>query len=104
ELPFAGHPNIGAALALGEGDRTVRFQEAVGTVAVEVRDGRAEVAAPQKFTILGLANPESVAAVSGLTPSVIVGQPLVATSGTAWVIAEVTSQRALDDARAVAQY
>ncbi len=104
ELPFAGHPNIGAALALGEGDRTIRFEEALGTVSVEVRDGSAEVAAPQKFSILGLANPESVAAVSGLTPSVILGQPLVASCGTAWVIAEVASQRALDDARPVAQY
>ena len=104
ELPFAGHPNIGAALALGEGDRTVRFQESVGTVHVEVRDGSAEVSAPQPFTILGLANPESVAAVCGLTPSVVVGQPMVATCGTAWVIAEVATQRALDDARAVSQY
>lgn len=98
ELGFAGHPNVGTALALAEGDRTLRFEEGAGPVTVEVVDGVAEVAAPQPLRILGPADAEVVARACGLTTDAIVGEPVVATCGTAFIVAQV---RDLSDARPI---
>ena len=101
ELNFAGHPNVGTALVLADGDRTLRLEEGVGIVEVEVCGGRAEVAAPQPFAILGPVAAEDVAAACGLDSGAIVGVPLVATCGTAFVVAQA-QPRALTDAAPVA--
>ncbi len=99
ELAFAGHPNIGTALVLAEGDRTLRFQEGVGPVAVEVRDSTAEVRAPQAFRRIGAASRDAVASACGLPTAAIVGEPVVASCGTPFIVAETSS---LDDAAPMA--
>ncbi len=47
ELPFAGHPTVGAAYVLAGGrDRTLSLEETVGTLTVTVRDGFTEMEQP----------------------------------------------------------
>ncbi|MEM7488223.1 MAG: PhzF family phenazine biosynthesis protein [Pseudomonadota bacterium] len=48
EIPFAGHPTVGAALFLAHRDGLddVRLEEEAGLIAVRVRDGQAQFAAP----------------------------------------------------------
>ncbi len=47
ELPFAGHPTVGAAFFLSGGkDADLRLEEGVGTLTVTVRDGFAEMEQP----------------------------------------------------------
>ncbi|HZP97503.1 MAG TPA: PhzF family phenazine biosynthesis protein [Candidatus Limnocylindria bacterium] len=47
ELPFAGHPTVGAALFLADGrDADLRLEEGVGTLTVTVRGGFAEMEQP----------------------------------------------------------
>jgi trans-2,3-dihydro-3-hydroxyanthranilate isomerase len=94
ELGFAGHPNVGTALVLAEGDRTLRFQEAAGPVAVTVRGSRAEVAAPRAYRVLGEASRERVAAACGIAAADIAGDPVVATCGTPFAVAQVADLRA----------
>lgn len=98
ELGFAGHPNVGTALVLADGDRDLVFQEAAGTVRVSVRGGWAEVAAPQPYTKITPADPVAVALACGLAPDQLVGTPVVATCGTPFVVAEVVDQAALTGA------
>lgn len=87
ELGFAGHPNVGTALVLAEGDRALRFQQGAGPVGVTVRNGVAEVGAPRAFEVLGTLGAAEVAAVCGLPAQAIIGEPVVATCGTAFVVA-----------------
>jgi trans-2,3-dihydro-3-hydroxyanthranilate isomerase len=47
EVPFAGHPTVGAAFFLSGGvDATLRIEEKVGTLQVTVRDGFTEMEQP----------------------------------------------------------
>ena len=47
ELPFAGHPTVGAAFFLSDGrDADLRLEETVGTLTVTVRDGFTEMEQP----------------------------------------------------------
>ncbi|HUQ41672.1 MAG TPA: PhzF family phenazine biosynthesis protein [Candidatus Limnocylindrales bacterium] len=47
ELPFAGHPTVGAGFFLSSGaDATLRLEEKVGTLLVTVRDGFTEMEQP----------------------------------------------------------
>src|SRR5207245_10803719 len=47
ELPFAGHPTVGAAFYLAGGkDVELRLEEGVGTLTVTVRDGFTEMEQP----------------------------------------------------------
>ena len=47
ELPFAGHPTVGAAFFLADGkDAELRLEEGVGTLTVTVRDGFTEMQQP----------------------------------------------------------
>lgn len=90
ELPFAGHPTVGAAFFLagrvedapGEGVRTLVLEENVGPVPVEVRfrDGRPVSA---RFTTAVLPEhrpspwtPEELAAMVGLAPEDVGGDGL----------------------------
>lgn len=95
ELGFAGHPNVGTALVLADGDRDLVFEEAAGTVRVSVRDGWAEVAAPQPFAEITAAEPVAVALACGLAPGQLAGTPVVATCGTPFVVAEAVDEAAL---------
>lgn len=70
ELPFAGHPTVGAALALAdaglvEGGAVV-LHEGVGPVAVEVDDGVATLTTPRPPAPVEAADPGEVVAALGL--------------------------------------
>ena len=71
ELPFAGHPTVGAALALVDeglvGDGTVVLHEGVGAVPVEVADGVATLTTPGPPQPVDVADPGEVVEVLGLT-------------------------------------
>jgi trans-2,3-dihydro-3-hydroxyanthranilate isomerase len=121
EVPFAGHPNIGTAFvlaSLGElgpldeswppGEpRTVVFEEDAGLVPVAVRRDdrgriRCELRAPQRLS-LGAAVPvASLARALDVDPGAIVTavhEPVVASVGLPFVIAELTDRAALARAR-----
>jgi trans-2,3-dihydro-3-hydroxyanthranilate isomerase len=103
EMPFAGHPNVGTAFVLareGRGrDGVLRFEELAGLVEVRVETGSdgaptgASIAAPQPLSV-GLAlDAETVAPTAALAARDIVTtahEPVVASVGMPFVIAEVT--------------
>lgn len=65
ELPFAGHPTVGAAFFLSGGsDATLRLEETVGTLAVTVRNGFTEMEQPLPRFRLGPVRAEIAALVS----------------------------------------
>jgi trans-2,3-dihydro-3-hydroxyanthranilate isomerase len=111
ELPFAGHPNVGTGYVLAVGDANPPehyvFEELAGLVRAHVqRDASGTVrsvriAAPRALSIdIGI--PEAiVAACCGLSAHDIATQahgPLVASVGTPFVLAEVSSVEALSRA------
>jgi len=70
ELPFAGHPTIGAALALadeGLASTEVVLHEGVGPVAVELEDGVATLTTAGPPQPVEAADPGEVVAALGLT-------------------------------------
>lgn len=115
EVPFAGHPNIGTAFVLAvtgafgppEVARTVTFEEDAGLVAVAIEphgEGRitCELKAPQRLSLGGTVPAEAVAASVGLTADDIVAtahEPLVASVGLPFVIAELRDRDALARAK-----
>lgn len=111
EIPFAGHPNVGTAYALGRlgavfgkavGD-TMRFEEGAGLVEVNVqRHGGAVVGAriraPQELDLGEEVSPATVAACVCLRSDEVVTthhQPLVASVGLPFVFTELKSLDAL---------
>ena len=103
ELPFAGHPNVGTAFVLARmgrgGDRLV-FEEIAGLVPLDVtrEDGvvvATRLAAPQPLTLIETVAREIVASAVGLAAGDIVGEPVVAATGTKFLFAEVTSRAVL---------
>ena len=101
EIPFAGHPNVGTALVLAghqaSRPETMEFEEAAGLVRVRFdwsgSAPHATLDAPQPLTLGETIAPETIAACAGLEPSdVLTGnhQPVVASTGLAFAIAEVT--------------
>jgi trans-2,3-dihydro-3-hydroxyanthranilate isomerase len=111
EMPFAGHPNVGTAVALarsGEvfgkaiGD-SVRFEEEVGLVEIDIlRDGGSPTGA--RFTAPGAASfgpmseEEAIANVAGLEISEINSarhMPQLVTLGIGFVFVELTDEAAL---------
>ena len=110
ELPFAGHPNVGTAYVLAmEGNAAPRlvFEETAGLVPVEIlRDGGtvagAELTAPQTLQRIADMPVAAVAACLSLAPSDIVTahhQPLTATVGVRFILAEIASRDALRRAK-----
>jgi trans-2,3-dihydro-3-hydroxyanthranilate isomerase len=105
EMPFAGHPNVGTAyvlarLGLVNGD-ALRFEELAGLVTVRLERGHdgavigAAIDAPQPLTLGVELPPSSIATCAGLAASDIVTtlhQPVHATVGNTYVIAEVTGE------------
>jgi trans-2,3-dihydro-3-hydroxyanthranilate isomerase len=100
ELPFAGHPNVGAALVLAAHRTTppdaMLFEEAAGLVRIAFDwtgpAPRATLEAPQPLSLGETIPPEVIAACVGLHPAdVLTGAhaPVIAGMGTPFVIAEV---------------
>jgi trans-2,3-dihydro-3-hydroxyanthranilate isomerase len=114
EVPFAGHPNVGTAFALGSagsvlgrptGD-AMRFEEAAGRVEVALlREGGtvvgARIAAPQPLRTGAAVDAALVAACASLPEAAVVVAshvPRLASVGLSFVLAEVTPE-ALASAR-----
>jgi trans-2,3-dihydro-3-hydroxyanthranilate isomerase len=116
ELPFAGHPNVGTAFVLAgatasaarptTGD-TMVFEEKAGLVRIELLGERsavsgARITAPEGFSVGENIAPGIVAAACSLAPAAIdtrAHQPCIASCGTPFVVAAVTSRAALAAAR-----
>ena len=111
EIPFAGHPNVGTAYALGRagsvfgkavGD-VMRFEEGAGLVEINLRrhDGAVEgatIRAPQELELGDEVSPATVAACLYLRSDEVVTahhQPIVASVGLPFVFAELKSLDAL---------
>jgi trans-2,3-dihydro-3-hydroxyanthranilate isomerase len=103
ELPFAGHPNVGAAVLLArhldlEGDRLV-LEQAAGPVEARLLRGAegevtaAHITAPQPFTLDGAVDAAGIAACAGLPD--LVGEAVVASCGSPFAIAEVADAETL---------
>lgn len=114
ELPFAGHPNVGAALLLARRlgrAGSLRLGQAAGVVEALVTEDGAEIAAPVPLSIGAVLDPAAVAACAGLPEGAIhlnAHPPLVAGCGTPFALAEVedaaTLAAALPDAAAFARH
>jgi len=115
EMPFAGHPNVGTAVALaiqgrlpeGPGGTLVaRFEETAGlvplSVSLEPYGGAARLTSPKDFTILGEQEARLVARMAGLPEAEVLTerhQPLVASCGAGFLVAELASPEALGRAK-----
>ncbi len=112
ETPFAGHPNVGTAVALAQagtafgkpiGD-TVRFEEKVGLVEIDIlREGGeatgARFTAPGAATFGPMSEEEVIAGVAGLDVAEIESGrhlPQLVTLGIGFVFAEVRDLAALE--------
>ncbi len=108
EMPFAGHPNVGTgfvlARAMDNPPEHLTFEEIAGLVRVHIlRDANkqitgARISAPQSLSIGDAVPTETVAACASLTPEdflTTAHDPLTASVGTGFVIAEVASLDAL---------
>jgi trans-2,3-dihydro-3-hydroxyanthranilate isomerase len=108
EMPFAGHPNVGTgfvlARAMDNPPEHLVFEEIAGLVRVHVLRGPdkritgARVSAPRALSIGDAVEIETVAACASLTRADFLTNahdPLKASVGTSFVIAEVASLEAL---------
>lgn len=111
EVPFAGHPNIGAAFVLASlsdyvDTDVLRFEERAGLVAVRIVRSqgdvvRTELTAPQALSVATTFKPDVVADCLGLEPtdiSVKRHAPVIASVGLPFLVAEVKSREALANA------
>lgn len=95
ELPFAGHPSIGSAWALGPGRWTQRSPGA--TVVVEASEAGAVMAQPDpSFTEI---YPEDVAIALGLTLSAVRSAQVAEVGGTRHVLVPVDASTPVDRLR-----
>ena len=108
EIPFAGHPNIGAAFtvarlgalfgrAVGE---SIAFAEEAGLVEIDIlrdQDGvtGARLTAPQAFATGGTVAPQIIAACARLDETEIEPDAIVASVGLPFICAELASDEAL---------
>jgi trans-2,3-dihydro-3-hydroxyanthranilate isomerase len=108
ELPFAGHPNVGTGFVLSRAmdnpPEHLVFEEIAGLVRVHIQRGPdraitgARISAPHSLSIGDAVPTETVAACASLTSADFLTNahdPLVASVGTEFVIAEVASLEAL---------
>jgi trans-2,3-dihydro-3-hydroxyanthranilate isomerase len=108
EMPFAGHPNVGTGFVLARAMENPPehfvFEEIAGLVRVHILRGRekqitgARISAPRALSIGDAVPTEMVAACASLSPEDFLTNshdPLKASVGTEFVIAEVASLSAL---------
>ncbi len=102
ELPFAGHPNVGTGYVLARRDAKPPehyvFEELAGLVRVHLLPNGARISAPRALSIDIAIPTDLVARCASLAAEDIVTtahQPLVASVGTPFVIAEVAGVAAL---------
>ncbi len=104
EIPFAGHPLIGTAVALTEagGPAHMVLEAGCGPITCLVEDGRAAFTRDTRLEILHSPKPELVAACLDLPEKAIRlsgHPPVTASAGLPFVLAEIESERQLARAR-----
>ena len=120
ELPFAGHPNVGTAFVLARRGEAfgrpvgteLSFEEESGLVEVSCLEGPhstvanwpegvvgAVLSAPKPFAAHGRVSAAEAAACMGLGAEDVVGEPLIGSTGGAYVLAELASAEALERCR-----
>ena len=99
EMPFAGHPNVGTGWVLAQQGRAkdgvLRFEEIAGLVEVQVAPDSVTIAAPQPLSLGPEMPVELVAGCVGLSTGEVMTtahQPVSASVGNSFVIAEVTGE------------
>ncbi len=118
EVPFAGHPNVGTAFILAtigafgpiDAAITVTFEEKAGLVPITIRRGEGmlwcELSAPERLSLGKSVSAEVLASAVSLAASDVVStthDPLVATVGLPFLMAELRDRSALERARIHAQ-
>jgi trans-2,3-dihydro-3-hydroxyanthranilate isomerase len=109
EIPFAGHPTIGTAIAIAEatGQTDIVLELGVGPIPCKVQAGQishAEFTTPTPLTIYNTVPTSIIAACIGLEPSqIVVGrhEPQIASVGLPFALVELDSQASLDAATPV---
>ncbi len=97
EVPFAGHPTIGTAIALndnGYGAEMV-LELGIGPIACEIRDGMASFVNSHPLEVTASPSVELVARCLTLSPDQIASQPVQAGVGLPFTLAELTDRNAL---------
>ena len=104
ELPFAGHPTVGTALALhdlGRGGDDIVLELDVGPIPVSVRDGEARFETSVPLTVEGAPTLEEIAACIGQSADAIRTDrhaPVLAGVGLPFVLVEIGSEAAFEAA------
>lgn len=105
EMPFAGHPTIGTAIALANLGRApagrVVMEQIAGTVPVEIRSGspvEAELTAPKLPSVRDAPHGAGAAALAGVAESEMLSAH-VASAGAAFLFVELRSLDALARAK-----
>lgn len=114
EVPFAGHPNIGTAFTLAstgelgdiDDETNISFEEKAGIVPIKIRktnDGIwCELKTPEPLSLGQSISANLIASALSLSPDDIatnIHQPLVASVGLPFVIVELKTRTALENAR-----
>ncbi|WP_417258995.1 PhzF family phenazine biosynthesis protein [Celeribacter sp.] len=97
EVPFAGHPTIGAAVALtdlGHGPE-LRLELDVGLILAQSAQGHAAFTATQNLDVLAHPEADLVARTLGLDAADLKGAPVMAGMGLTFTFTELTSRAAL---------
>ncbi|MBJ3761977.1 PhzF family phenazine biosynthesis protein [Maribius pontilimi] len=97
EVPFAGHPLIGAAVALADDGAAAEMSLSLpgGTVRAQAEDGRASFLRDRPLEILHRPDPSLVARCLGLPPHSVTGA-VMASVGLPFCLAELGSPQCLD--------
>lgn len=99
ELPFAGHPTIGAAVALsnlGHGPE-LTLELGVGALPAKAEHGTASFHASQPVEILARPDSDLVAKTLGLAHTDIASAPVMASMGVPFTFTALTSRAALSN-------
>ncbi|WP_434286792.1 PhzF family phenazine biosynthesis protein [Celeribacter sp. SCSIO 80788] len=97
EVPFAGHPTIGAAVALSELGHgpDLRLELKVGLITAVAENGSAQFTARQPLETVAHPEPSLIAKALGLTETDLKTPPVMAGMGLAFTFTELTSREAL---------
>ena len=103
EIPFAGHPTVGTAVALSELGRgsSLILELGVGPIPAEVDGSSAAFTTKVPLDILAQPDADTVAACLGVETAQVVGQPVMASVGLPFVLAELQDLDALAQSRPV---
>ena len=99
ELPFAGHPTIGAAVALADKGfgPALSLELKVGVLPAHAANGAASFVASQALDIIAHPDRDLIAQVLGVKTSDIATAPVLASMGVPFTFTELTSRAALSN-------